>query len=294
MNESILIPINEDFIDVFETFMNEEQKIKIRANNVRQYIEGIIDLLLKDKIVLHLKPNEAYEGINQKRKIEYIEKYSPSIATTIRRIFTIGGEGSHFKGRVSEDELNEIIEMSTHFIEDIFVEYFLSPNHKFGTEDIFKIFSMLPLKHRIYILENVYSKDKNPSIVDRLSLAYSKNGDDERFNSLIDEALKLKIISNFEYDVFSKKHQAIKEELSEVHALNSEYSNDSKFVKGKFSKSIPDLLVIGFPSSTNIFDTAKAVSIFKDWFKKDKDKYPEFINLFYCLMARDDREYTNK
>jgi hypothetical protein len=292
MNESILIPINEDFIDVFETFMNEEQKTKIRANNVRQYIEGVIDLLLKNKIMLHLKPDERYEGISAKRKIEYIEKYSPSIAINIRKIFSIGGKGSHFEGRVSEDELNEIIEMATHFIEDIFVEYFLSPNHKFGTENIFTIFSMLPLKNRIYILENVYSKERNRNIVDRLSLAYSKNGDDEKFISLTKEALEEKIISHDEYDCFFKKHQAIKERLQEVQTLNSAYPSDSGRVIAKPSKSDSDLFVTGFPSSGDIFDTAKVAIVFKDWFEKDKDKYPEFIDLFYCLMARDDRKYS--
>ena len=67
-----LIPINQDFIDVFETFMDDNQKVKIRANNVRQYVEGIIDLLLKDKIVAVLKPNENYDGVNWKRKIKII------------------------------------------------------------------------------------------------------------------------------------------------------------------------------------------------------------------------------
>lgn len=51
----MLMPVHPQFMDVFETFMNEEQKSKIRANNVRQYIEGIIDLLLKDKINPHLE-----------------------------------------------------------------------------------------------------------------------------------------------------------------------------------------------------------------------------------------------
>ena len=35
---SILMPINQNFIEVFEIFMDENQKNKIRANNVRQYI----------------------------------------------------------------------------------------------------------------------------------------------------------------------------------------------------------------------------------------------------------------
>ena len=64
MENEILMPINENFLDVFDTFMNEEQKTKIRANSVRQYAEGIIDLLLKDKIKATLKSNETYEGIN--------------------------------------------------------------------------------------------------------------------------------------------------------------------------------------------------------------------------------------
>ena len=46
---SILMPINQNFLEVFEVFMDENQKNKIRANNVRQYIEGIIDLLLKNQ-----------------------------------------------------------------------------------------------------------------------------------------------------------------------------------------------------------------------------------------------------
>ena len=46
----ILMPINEDFLEVFDTFMDNDQKNKIRVNNVRQYVEGIIDLLLRDEI----------------------------------------------------------------------------------------------------------------------------------------------------------------------------------------------------------------------------------------------------
>ena len=62
-SNEILMPINEQFGDVFETFMDDNQKAKIRANNVRQYVEGIIDLLLKDKIVPTLKPTEDYAGV---------------------------------------------------------------------------------------------------------------------------------------------------------------------------------------------------------------------------------------
>lgn len=49
VDDEILMPIRGDFLEIFEIFMDENQKAKIRANTVRQYTEGIIDLLLKDK-----------------------------------------------------------------------------------------------------------------------------------------------------------------------------------------------------------------------------------------------------
>ena len=67
---TILMPINQNFLEVFEVFMDENQKTKIRANNVRQYIEGIIDLLLKKNIQQYLKENEPYEGVNWSRKLK--------------------------------------------------------------------------------------------------------------------------------------------------------------------------------------------------------------------------------
>lgn len=63
--------------------------------------------------------------------------------------------------------------------------------------------------------------------------------------------------------------------------------------KPKYSKAlvVDDLLVVGLPTSKDVFDTAKAVQIFGEWFKQDKDKYPEFINLFLYLMKTDTRQY---
>ena len=97
IDNKILMPINKDFLEVFEIFMDDNQKEKIRANNVRQYVEGIIDLLLKDKILPVLKQNELYEGVNWKRKIKIIqENYDRQIAEKIQKIFRIGGRWFSF------------------------------------------------------------------------------------------------------------------------------------------------------------------------------------------------------
>jgi hypothetical protein len=286
---SILMPINQNFLEVFEVFMDENQKNKIRANNVRQYIEGIIDLLLKKIIQQHLKANEPYEGVNWSRKLKIIkENYDENIAEKFQEIFRIGGDGSHFNGSVSNQELQKIISQAIHIVEDIFVKYFLIPEHQFGSENIYTIFSMLPLNNRIYILENVYAHYKNQEIVDRLSLAYLKNGEVDKAREFLESAKEENIISSEFEKVQLYKLNVLANNLADLYQKNSCYTDNPEF-----SKAIVDgnLLVVGLPTSRDVFDTSKAVDIFRQWFEDGKSEYPEFINLFLCLMATDTRQY---
>ena len=289
MKNEVLMPINQDFLDVFDIFMDEEQKTKIRANNVRQYAEDIVDLLLKDKIKATLKPNEIYEGINWGRKIKILkENYDEVIANDIQEIFKIGGDGSHFNGKVKEEELHLIIEKAIHIVENIFVKYFLTPEHKFGSENIYTIFSMLPLKHRIYILEKVSGKYVNQDVVDRLSLAYVKFGEKDKAYKLLEKALRDEVINSQFFEYKKKALGVLDSNLIELYRKNEGYEKNPKYSKALIAN---DLLVVGLPTSKDVFDTAKAVQIFSEWFKQDKDKYPEFINLFLYLMKTDTRQY---
>ena len=286
---SMLMPINQNFLEVFEVFMDENQKNKIRANNVRQYIEGIIDLLLKKIIQQHLKANEPYEGVNWSRKLKIIkENYDENIAEKFQEIFRIGGDGSHFNGSVSNQELQKIISQAIHIVEDIFVKYFLIPEHQFGSENIYTIFSMLPLNNRIYILENVYAHYKNQEIVDRLSLAYLKNGEVDKAREFLESAKEENIISSEFEKVQLYKLNVLANNLADLYQKNSCYTDNPEF-----SKAIVDgnLLVVGLPTSRDVLDTSKAVDIVRQWFEEGKSEYPEFINLFLCLMATDTRQY---
>ena len=288
-NNEILMPINKKFIEVFEVFMDNNQRTKIRANNVRQYTEGIVDLILKDKIVATLKPNEIYERINWGRKIKILqENYDVQIANNIQEIFRIGGDGSHFNGTVKDADLQIIIDKVTHIVEDIFVKYFLEPEHKFGSEDIFTIFSMLPLKHRIYILENVSKHYMNMDIVDRLSLAYAKNGEKNKAIDFLKESLKNGVIDKEYYNWKLRSINVLVNNLDELYKQNAKYEKGQEYSKAIVSSG---LLVVGLPTSKDVFDTAKAFQKFSDWFEQDKDKYPEFINLFLYLMQTDTRQY---
>jgi len=284
---SPLIPVNPKFLEVFETFMDDNQKEKIRANNARQYVEGIIDLVLKEKIMFTLKPNEPYEGINWKRKIKILkENYDADIANKIEEIFRVGGSGSHFNGIVNNEDLLNVIEMTIHFIEELFIKYFLNPEHRFGSENIFTIFSMLPLSNRIYILEGIHVHYQNIHTIDRLSLAYLKDGDKEKAVNLLNKSFQDKLIDKEFYDYQLNKLRLLEENISELYERNSDYVSNPAFSTALIRG---DHLVVGLPTSKNVFETARAVELFSDWF--DKNKYPEFVNLFLCLMSTDTREY---
>lgn len=173
-------------------------------------------------------------------------------------------------------------------MENIFVKYFLTPEHKFGSENIYTIFSMLPLKHRIYILEKVSGKYVNQDVVDRLSLAYVKFGEKDKAYKLLEKALRDEVINSQFFEYKKKALGVLDSNLIELYRKNEGYEKNPKYSKALVAN---DLLVVGLPTSKDVFDTAKAVQIFSEWFKQDKDKYPEFINLFLYLMKTDTRQY---
>lgn len=298
-NQNYLIPANEKYIEYFKEFMSDDFSTKIRikqkANTARQYAEGIMDLLLyKTKIEPYLteKQKQRFSNPEKRNRSECIEilskNYSKDIADKFKVIFQdIGNAGSHFSGEVSYDQLQNQRNSLKTIIEDIFVQYFLDANHKFGTENIFTIFSMLSLDSRIYILEQVYCEYKNRDIVDRLSLAYVKNGQQQKANELLQNAYNDKIIDDYFRQSMEQKFASLQEALPDVRQLNSENPNKELTIL-KLTQN--GSYVTGYPSNKNSFDIKKAVVQFSSWFNCRKDDYPEFINLFLSIMVFDDRK----
>lgn len=283
--DNVLIPINPKFHEIFDDYMNVDLRKKLRAHTVREYTEGIINLLLHDVIALQLKENESFNSLNWKRKLNYIDNYNAEIGSKLRKIFEIGGGGSHYSGSIQDDDLNNIITLAIHLVEDIFVDYFSKPEHTFGSENIYTFFSMLPLKNRIYILEKL---EPNTDVVDRLSMTYVKDGNMEAAINLIENALTKKIVS-LEFVQFQKERIALlNNELPLIQEMNSNYDGSSKTIQ---ALACGNQIVVGMPSSKNIFDTKKALMFLDASFKELQTQYPQFCNLFLYLMMTDDRIY---
>lgn len=128
----------------------------------------------------------------------------------------------------------------------------------------------------------------NLDIVDRLSLAYAKNGEKNKAIDFLRESLKNGVIDEVYYSGKLRSINTLVNELDELYKQNAKYENGQEYSKAIVSNG---LLVVGMPTSKDIFDTANAVEMFGGWLEQDKDKYPEFINLFLYLMQTDNRQY---
>ena len=124
--------------------------------------------------------------------------------------------------------------------------------------------------------------------MDRLSLAYLKNEEVDRAKELLKSAKEENIISNEFEKIQLHKLNVLANNLADLYEKNSRYADNPEY-----SKAIVDgnLLVVGLPTSKDVFDTSRAVEIFGQWFEDGKSEYPDFINLFLCLMATDTRQY---
>ena len=148
---------------------------------------------------------------------------------------------------------------------------------------------MLPLEHRIYILENVATYYTNQHIVDRLTLAYTKSGEQNKAIELLEKSLQENVIDKFFYNVRLDKIKILSLRLTELYEKNAQYENDPEHSVALIEGN---RLIVGLPTSKDVFETARAVQIFGEWFQTDKEKYPEFINLFLYLMKTDNRQYN--
>ena len=261
LNQSIPPLIPYKLVDEYGDFINDEMRNVVRANCLRRYLEGAIDLLIKDKVLEAGLPEEKWNNYNLNNRIQAIGKYySKRIEEEFCRLRIIGNGGSHYNPEemISTEDINEGIEIATKIVEEVVIEYFY--NHPVGTEPpVLTMLSSLPPCKRIYILERVSQKDQgNIMLIDKLTMAYLKNGEKE--NAM--QYLK------------SEKYNGNLDELMYEQLVDKIELLDRSMDK--------------FDIAKNILDVAR---IFECLFSlPDYNKYPEFINIFLVLVTGYNKE----
>ncbi len=248
----MLIPIEilDDFIEASDSTIRE----KTRATSLRRCLEGAIKLFYKEKMIAdnHVTLKE-WNQIDLNGKIDLIGKhYNKGLSIKFHKVRKLGNKGAHFESVVNSNDVDVAISIIDEIVEDLFIKYF--EKYKFGTQPpVMTILSSLPPVYRVRILEKLWNNDiDNLNIIDKLSMAYLKNGELKKSLDFLEEIHKKNIIDENYYSNF-------------VYKINTLYESLDKF----------DI-------SKNILDTTRISNCLID--DKNAKNYPDFIHIFSVLV----------
>lgn len=253
---SVPIPplIPSELMDEYRDFINPALREVVQATCLRRYLEGAIDLLLKDRLLSLADISEGeWRKIDLDDKIVLVKKHiDRDVADKYFKIKNTGNKGAHYTARrITTNEISKAVRHAVNIFEDLLVVYF--KKHRIGTEaPVLTILSSLPPIKRVYILEKVWKQDvSNIWIIDKLSMAYLKSGDFQKSMKFL-ESVKDKLDEAC-YEDFVWKLENLQQNLHR------------------------------FDISKNINDVARifAILIKDEYFTK----YPEFTNLFCVLVS---------
>lgn len=250
---SPLIPF--ELLDEYNDFINPALREILRANCLRRYLEGAIDLLIKGKVIQSASITEKqWDKLKLYKKIEKIrEYYSTDIADAFDELRHIGNPGSHFGNEVSRDDICKGIDVATKIVEMVLVEYFKT--YPAGSQaPVLTLLSALPPRNRIYIWERIIENGQNDLwVTDKLSMAYLKNGQYEKSLAFLKEQKDRGIIDEEEHENFVQK-------------INMLHKSLDKF---DIAQNILDV--------KRIFETIAG--------SKTYQEYDEFLNIFLVLVS---------
>ena len=245
---SPLIPY--ELIEEYKDFINENLREVLRSNCLRRYLEGIIDLLLKEKIInLSNLDISKWDGYNLNNKIQAIGKYyDKDIEAKFNELRKIGNEGSHYGNTVSDENLKKGINIATRIVEMILIKYF--KDYPIGSQPpVMTMLSALPPIHRVFILEALWKDGQNNEVViDKLSMAYLKSGQYQKSLEFL-ETLKVEgLLSEEKYQCFVRKINLLNDNMDKFHI-----SKNMVDVKKIFNQIVNNIDYTKYEEFTKIF-----------------------------------------
>ena len=256
LDEEISPMVPEELLDEYNDIMNNELRTVLRANSIRRYLEGIIELFIKNNILNNMRISQNdWDKKDLFNKIKIIgQYYDCEIKNKFHQIRIVGNKGSHFGSNVGEEEINKSILIINNIFEYLIIEYF--KRHTFGTEaPVLTLLSALPPRSRVKIIEEVRKDDEfNEWTIDKLSMAYLKNGDIVKSKEFLKECLDKNYIDEEQY-------------MEYIWKINILYDNIDKF----------DI-------SKNILDTKRIANLLIKSSESYKN-YQEFLELFLILLS---------
>ena len=255
LEEKLINLVPAELLDEFNDIINDDMRNVLKANCLRRYLEGVLELFFKEGVVSNqIITSKKWDKLNLNGKLNIlISNYDKYIGEQLKIVKNLGNKGSHYGNIVTNEQVNEAIKISTRLVEMLLVKYF--SKNKFGSEHpLLTMLSILPPKSRVYILEKISEFDsRNLWIVDKLSMAHLKSGQKEKALVYLSEQHKNGLL-----DDYSLKNYNDKIELLSLHLQKFDISKSILDVKRKYEEfSLPG----------------------------DQDNYREFTNIMLALLS---------
>lgn len=243
-----LIPYS--LLDEYNDFINTQLREVLRATCLRRYLEGAIDMLMKEKVLYCSgMSEESWDRQQLNYKIQMIGKYyNKNIENKFHELRKIGNKGAHPGETVCKEDIDRGIEIATSIFEDLLIRYF--SEHRAGTEPpVLTMLSSLPPIKRVYIWEKLWVNDKENSwIIDKLSMAYLKSGQIDKSLGFLKSLHEEKTITDDEYNGYILKIKALEKYMS-----NFDISKNILDIKRIFNCLITEEDYLCYPEFVNIF-----------------------------------------
>lgn len=135
------------------------------------------------------------------------------------KVKSIGNEGAHEGEEVNRAE--EEIENALQYITDFSLSLFVSMLKKYGLYTpggswIAPVLSTLPPIYRIKILDEYIETEQTPLVVEKLSMAYLKNGMDREAFQVLKKYHELRIIDDYFFSAMNEKLKILKLQMNKL------------------------------------------------------------------------------
>lgn len=230
----LISPLSRKYFD----YASEQNGYKHhRAEDIRLCLEyvcnQIIFIFMSEDIKKKWRRYDLHDKLNASRSF-----LDEQVVDKLIEAKNLGNKGVHQgeEGNYSEEDIEKYLDVIRDFSLEIFYSYFKNNGFDFKkTSWIPTIFSTLPPRYRVKILEKYYKNDnKSLFVIEKLSKAYLKSGLEKEAREFLLRCYEKKEIAVESYELLDNDISLLKGSISKLPI-----AKDLESSKNNFNKLLP-------------------------------------------------------
>lgn len=199
----------------------DENEEYYKAIDIRICLEKICDEMVKEFVSLKTQSSwSSYKTLHSKL-IRAKEFMPDAIVSELLNARLIGNKGAHEgeESIICENDIDEALSAIFEFSLEIFVYFFKKngfDNFEGNSSWMPVVFSTLPPTYRIKILEKYFVFNHSLFVIDKLSMAYLKNNEENQVFKFLSKCLENGYITDYQHLQFVDKLNILKTSLNRL------------------------------------------------------------------------------